>query len=106
MAVGPGAQRVELNCGTPLGSDAVVHRQLLLKRAEHDRLLGRIPAIENAQSLARSCGPGRPAATHLGAEHDERLSPSAREFRLHGVLATLGQPQYSAVNGRCTHRMT
>ena len=29
--------------GTPLGSDAFVQRQLELKRAEHDRLLTRIP---------------------------------------------------------------
>ena len=44
--------------GTPLGSDAFVQRQLELKRAEHDRLLTRIPAVEDLQAawlLLRFC---------------------------------------------------
>ena len=36
--------------GTPLGSDAFVPRLLELKRAEHDKLLTRIPAVEDLQS--------------------------------------------------------
>ena len=36
--------------GTPLGSDAFVQRQLELKRAEHDKLLTRIPAVEDLQA--------------------------------------------------------
>ena len=69
--------------GIPLGSDAFVQRQLELKRAEHDRLLTRIPAVEDLQAawlLLRFCACPRanyllrvlpPAATLPFAEaHD------------------------------------
>ncbi|CAE7748893.1 unnamed protein product [Symbiodinium sp. KB8] len=36
--------------GTPLGSDAFVQRLLELERAEHDKLLTRIPAVEDLQA--------------------------------------------------------
>ena len=36
--------------GAPLGHDAYVHAQLRLKRAEHDRLLGRIPQLSSLQA--------------------------------------------------------
>ncbi|OLP95779.1 hypothetical protein AK812_SmicGene22019 [Symbiodinium microadriaticum] len=36
--------------GTPLGSDAFVQRLLELERAEHDKLLMRIPAVEDLQA--------------------------------------------------------
>ena len=69
--------------GTPLGNDAFVQRQLELKRAEHDKLLTRIPAVEDLQAawlLLRFCACPRanyllrvlpPAATlPFAAAHD------------------------------------
>ena len=69
--------------GTPLGSDAFVQRQLVLKRAEHDCLLSRIPAIDDLQAawlILRYCACPRanyllrvlpPAATsHFAEQHD------------------------------------
>ncbi|OLP76330.1 132 kDa protein [Symbiodinium microadriaticum] len=69
--------------GTPLGSDAFVQSQLELKRAEHDKLLTRIPAVEDLQAawlLLRFCACPRanyllrvlpPAATlPFAAAHD------------------------------------
>ena len=44
--------------GAPIGSEAYVQRQLRLKRDEHDRLLQRIPAVEDLQAawlLLRHC---------------------------------------------------
>ena len=44
--------------GAPIGNEAYVQRQLRLKRDEHDRLLQRIPAVEDLQAawlLLRHC---------------------------------------------------
>ena len=39
--------------------------------------------------------------SHLGAEHNQRLWPSPREFWVGGTLAALGHAQNGAVQGRC-----
>ena len=52
--------------GAPLGHDAYVHAQLRLKRAQHDRLLGRIPQLSSLQAawlLLLFCA--APRANHL-----------------------------------------
>ncbi|CAE7347419.1 unnamed protein product, partial [Symbiodinium pilosum] len=69
--------------GTPLGSEAFVRNQLVLKREAHDRLLHAIPAVEDLQAawlLLRYCAAPRanyllrllsPAATaDYATEHD------------------------------------
>ena len=79
--------------GIPLGSDAFVQRQLELKRAEHDRLLTRIPAVEDLQAawlLLRFCACPRanyllrvlpPAATLPFAEaHDAAVDRCPARF--------------------------
>ena len=54
----PQAQQGLIVLGAPIGSEAYVQRQLQTKRDEHDRLLARIPAVEDLQAawlLLRHC---------------------------------------------------
>ena len=73
--------------GAPIGSEAYVQRQLRLKRDEHDRLLQRIPAVEDLQAawlLLRHCACPRanyllralpPASTaEYASAHDEAVA--------------------------------
>ncbi|OLP82880.1 hypothetical protein AK812_SmicGene36427 [Symbiodinium microadriaticum] len=78
--------------GTPLGNDAFVQRQLELKRAEHDKLLTRIPAVEDLQ--AAWC-----LSALLGFADAELPEASARSARL--PLQCGGREQNSRLRVGC-----